>query len=173
MSAGGKVCKGCGQHKPLEAFYRCAAVKDGRAARCKSCRDQAHRVYYEANAEKLRADGRAARRKWSAENPERQREQNRRTRNTPAGKAADARKRKQHQTAGKPWGGALWERDRLVVLEREDGVCGICNEDVDPLDFTLDHIVPTSRGGLHTLDNLQLAHRSCNSRKHAREEVPA
>lgn len=58
--------------------------------------------------------------------------------------------------------------DDLVVLERYDGVCGICGEDVDPLAFEVDHIIPLSRGGGHSYANVQPAHRSCNRSKHAR-----
>jgi 5-methylcytosine-specific restriction endonuclease McrA len=57
--------------------------------------------------------------------------------------------------------------DPLVVLERYDGACGICGEDVDPFDHEMDHIVPISRGGPHTYANVQPAHRGCNRRKSA------
>lgn len=65
--------------------------------------------------------------------------------------------------------------DDLVVLEAADGVCGVCGEDVDPLDYEVDHIVPLSRGGLHCYANVQPAHRRCNRSKHARlpEELAA
>lgn len=54
----------------------------------------------------------------------------------------------------------------LVVLERDDGVCGICGEDVDPTHFHVDHILPLSRGGEHSYANTQPAHPVCNQRKH-------
>ena len=60
------------------------------------------------------------------------------------------------------------------VFERDDWVCGICHEPVDPAlrwpdgeSPSLDHIVPLSRGGSHSLDNVQLAHLLCNIRKGA------
>jgi 5-methylcytosine-specific restriction endonuclease McrA len=67
------------------------------------------------------------------------------------------------------------EVDALVLLERHDGVCGICGHDVDPLDFHIDHVVPLSRGGEHSYTNTQPAHPLCNKRKGARlpEEVAA
>lgn len=58
--------------------------------------------------------------------------------------------------------------DPLVVLERDDNICGICGGDVDPDDFHIDHIVPLARGGLHNYENTQAAHPSCNWAKSAR-----
>lgn len=61
-----------------------------------------------------------------------------------------------------------------VVFERDGWICQLCKEPVDPTisgrygaGATLDHIVPISIGGPHTYANVQLAHKSCNSRKHA------
>ena len=63
----------------------------------------------------------------------------------------------------------------LVVLERADGVCGICGEDVDPMEFHVDHIIPLARGGEHSYANVQPAHPFCNVSKGARlpEEMAA
>ncbi len=55
--------------------------------------------------------------------------------------------------------------DPLEVLLRDEGVCGICNERVDPRNFHVDHIVPLSAGGLHGYANVQVAHPRCNMRK--------
>lgn len=58
------------------------------------------------------------------------------------------------------------------IFERDNWVCGICGEVVDrtlthphPLSKSLDHIVPISRGGNHSRDNVQLAHLVCNIKK--------
>ncbi|MBR3157271.1 HNH endonuclease [Candidatus Saccharibacteria bacterium] len=51
----------------------------------------------------------------------------------------------------------LWENGRR---------CAICGKKIRNLDeLTVDHIVPKSKGGRHTIDNCQLAHKSCNSLK--------
>ena len=62
--------------------------------------------------------------------------------------------------------------DPYVVYERDRGRCQVCDESVnllvrepDPLAKTLGHIVLPSSGGPHTLDNVQLEHKTCNSRK--------
>lgn len=53
----------------------------------------------------------------------------------------------------------------FILLEMDDGICGICGEDVDPLNFHVDHIIPISRGGEHSYANAQVAHPVCNARK--------
>ena len=60
----------------------------------------------------------------------------------------------------------------VEVFERDDWLCGLCGEPVDkdlswpdPMSASLDHIIPLSRCGAHTLDNVQLAHLACNIRK--------
>ncbi len=58
------------------------------------------------------------------------------------------------------------------VYRKDKGVCQICGLEV-PFDTsssniwgaTVDHIIPLSKGGKHSLSNCQLAHRMCNSIK--------
>lgn len=51
-------------------------------------------------------------------------------------------------------------------------VCHLCGEGIsrhagkdDWMKVTLDHVIPLSRGGTHTWDNVRPAHRKCNERK--------
>lgn len=72
------------------------------------------------------------------------------------------------------------EYDGTVTLKRlikRNGLrCGICGGTCDPNDHswtdyfgamspTIDHIIPMSKGGGHTWDNVQVAHAICNSKK--------
>jgi len=69
--------------------------------------------------------------------------------------------------------GVGYEPIRLAtVLERDGWVCGICTEPIsraatypDPMQPSLDHIVPMSKGGSHTYSNVQAAHHRCNTLK--------
>lgn len=54
--------------------------------------------------------------------------------------------------------------DRLLVWERDGGLCGICGKLI-PGGFTIDHIIPLARGGKHCYENVQIAHSKCNNRK--------
>ncbi|MGW3427928.1 HNH endonuclease [Streptomyces melanosporofaciens] len=58
------------------------------------------------------------------------------------------------------------------VYERDQWTCGLCRQPVDPglawphpMSASVDHIVPLSRGGEHSMGNVQCAHLSCNARK--------
>jgi 5-methylcytosine-specific restriction endonuclease McrA len=58
--------------------------------------------------------------------------------------------------------------DPRIVFERDNGRCGICKQRVDPMSkWNVDHIIPVSKGGAHSYDNVQLAHGKCNRRKGA------
>jgi 5-methylcytosine-specific restriction endonuclease McrA len=59
-----------------------------------------------------------------------------------------------------------------AVLARDGTRCALCGSAVipsghkaDPLSATVDHKVPMSKGGGHTWENVQLAHRRCNVRR--------
>lgn len=56
---------------------------------------------------------------------------------------------------------------RNAVIRRDGYVCGICSEPVEPNDVHLDHIIPYSRGGPTTVENLRVTHSACNLRKGA------
>jgi 5-methylcytosine-specific restriction endonuclease McrA len=59
------------------------------------------------------------------------------------------------------------------VRERAGDVCEYCSlpQDSQEATFHVDHIVPRSRGGATTLDNLALACVTCSLRKAARQRV--
>ncbi len=79
--------------------------------------------------------------------------------------------------------------DRDITLEklynRDGGICALCGKSCDYEDYvfqgavfiagndypSIDHIEPLSKGGSHTWDNVQLAHKICNSKKSNRELI--
>lgn len=52
-----------------------------------------------------------------------------------------------------------------TVYENGHGVCAICGKPVSQQDFTIDHIIPLSRGGSNNIDNFQIACYDCNELK--------
>lgn len=65
-----RVCRKCGQEKPLEEFAKNKGCVLGRTHTCKQCEAEKYRKWREANLEKARESVR----KWRAANPEKVRE---------------------------------------------------------------------------------------------------
>lgn len=73
------------------------------------------------------------------------------------------------------------EKIQINDLVTRDGFdCQICNVVIDWAKRgerkwwpSLDHVVPISKGGLHTLSNTRMVHLGCNSKKRAKLEVYA
>ena len=65
-----------------------------------------------------------------------------------------------------------FERNKKKILATQN-VCGICGKPVDktipypnPMSACIDHIIPIDKGGHPSdIDNLQLAHMTCNRQK--------
>jgi hypothetical protein len=62
--------------------------------------------------------------------------------------------------------------EKLDVFKRDNGTCYICSENIDvllewphPKSFSIDHVVPLSKGGNNTLDNVASTHLRCNLSK--------
>lgn len=70
-----------------------------------------------------------------------------------------------------------------ALIKRDGGICYLCGKKVTKrrkfkrgekrgdmrMYPSVDHVIPVSRGGSHTWNNVKLAHRSCNSKKGGRE----
>lgn len=60
----------------------------------------------------------------------------------------------------------------VEVFERDEWTCHLCNQLIDRwrrgqdyMRATLDHVIPLSKGGKHTYDNVKAAHWRCNMDK--------
>lgn len=73
-----------------------------------------------------------------------------------------------------------WSINLDELIQRDCGICALCGQPVDTSAYhttaegyfithgtypSIDHIIPLSRGGTHTWNNVQLAHCKCNSLK--------
>ena len=172
-----KVCKKCGENKPLSEYHKKKQSKDGHESACKVCRNAERKAYYEANREKVTAQQKAyyeanreeilvANKAYHAEkyanDPEYRAQRN---------AAAIRRKRLLASAVQEPY-------LREDIFERDNWTCGLCDEPIDPeLRFpdsdsaSIDHIIPISHGGDDTPDNVQAAHLSCNLSKGNRVEL--
>lgn len=172
-----RTCPSCGGDGPFYEGYTSSYCKPCQQARTKDYADRnrdakraADRAYYRANAEKASADRRAnylankerdlARiKKWQQDNRERLR---------PIKAEVSARRRARKLNNGVEY------YKRQDIFDRDGGVCGICDGVVDPalvhpdpLSFSIDHVIPISKGGADAPSNVQTSHLECNVRKHA------
>ncbi|MGP9611117.1 HNH endonuclease [Corynebacterium sp. AOP36-E1-14] len=176
-----QTCRTCGESKPTSDYYKINS-KRGTRPDCKECHnDKTNRKKWEKRwgtqappPKQCRNCGktvsrrgatycaseecsRARKAQWFKDNLEKVREQNLRR------NAISKSPLQQVVTDDVTWAG---------VLERDDWECQLCGEKMDrnakapsPESATWDHIIPISKGGSHTWDNLQAAHRGCNCRK--------
>ena len=54
-----------------------------------------------------------------------------------------------------------WEKIRLDVMKRDNGICGYCGRKA----YVVDHIYPISKGGTSDFRNLVASCKACNSSK--------
>ena len=159
-----KICNVCGLEKAYSEFWvtRKGRTKDGYKGDCKDCAKARRRAWAAQNRDREQQWNRAKylatpetfkeqSKRWRKENPERWREMHR-------NKEAARRARVKN---------AFVERvEASVLFERDGGLCGICHESLDQ-DYHIDHIIPLVKGGMHSYENTQLAHPTCNLRKGA------
>lgn len=156
-----KACTQCDEYLPKVEFYEDPKRLDGRYSWCKACFKAHCRSAYdpEKDAERgaryrstpeAKERARERLRAWYAENPERAREQ---TRRYQARRSA----------------ATVEEVSYAAILEREGMVCHICGVDIQGMsDLHFDHVIPLSRGGAHSNDNIKPSHAACNLRKGAK-----
>lgn len=158
-----KQCTKCGDIKPLSCFNRKTASKDGFKPHCRDCQKAAGKQYYLANIDKERT--RARTKNATHEARARKRDWNHRN-------SAYFAERQRVRRALMKSNGPVESIDTLTLWYRDEGTCKLCEEKIDiglrfpdMQSMTVDHIVPLTKQGTHTWDNVQAAHFLCNTRK--------
>jgi 5-methylcytosine-specific restriction endonuclease McrA len=162
-----KKCTNCSETKPLDAFGKRKASKDGLDPRCRTCKADYLKDYYRKNSDHIKQKSketraknpdrkypetsRAASRKWKLENPERVRALNNRRRATKA-------------NASGTFTAEQWDA-RLAYYDGECVYCGTTD------DITIEHRIPLSRGGTNWPSNLVPACTTCNCKKGTKTET--
>lgn len=175
LADGRKVCTGCGESKPLDGFHRDASGTAGRRARCKVCETIIERERYLANVEESRRKQRERR----ARNLEAHREYDRlryeRDRDARIELATMHSQARRARLAN-----AVREKGvtRTALRKRDGDACHYCGVIMDfsratgrkfnSKHATVEHVIPLSRGGSHTMANSVLACRRCNCQKNSR-----
>ncbi|WP_408639330.1 HNH endonuclease [Nocardia yamanashiensis] len=87
----------------------------------------------------------------------------------------------------KKWGVEVERIFSSDIFERDKWICHICGQEVpiaqrkvrvigeehDPMSPVVDHVIPLSEGGDHTLENCRTAHWTCNAKKYRTIEYQA
>jgi 5-methylcytosine-specific restriction endonuclease McrA len=58
--------------------------------------------------------------------------------------------------------------NRTNLIARDQCSCQYCHIELSPKDTTVDHVIPRSKGGLSTWENVVIACRNCNRKKGGR-----
>ena len=59
------------------------------------------------------------------------------------------------------------------IAERDGWRCHICGKKVTEKTWSLDHLIPLSKGGTHIPENVALAHFACNTKRNVGNHIPA
>lgn len=70
---------------------------------------------------------------------------------------------------------AVGKVDYGEIVKRDEGICYLCESPIDmtlpkghPMTLSFDHVIPLSKGGPHSMENVRTTHARCNFKKGAR-----
>lgn len=166
----GKACCTCREGKSLESFHKDKGKKDGRSARCKECTAsrnaqfrQAHpdhnRIWRLANRAKV-AMYRSHNRRKNVDQVRRYRRFWKRTHRAVYNRLSHLR-RSRVAALHEAYTIQEW-RD---LCERYGNICLACGRQGN---LTVDHVIPISKGGSNSIENIQPLCGTCNSIKHSK-----
>lgn len=189
-----KRCSKCEALKPRQEFWKYAQGSDGLQSRCKSCskscaaashaenpglKKARAAAYYAANQADVLARTASWRRrnpekkreyaeKWHASNPEKARASVIAYQlNNPDASRIRLNNRRAKQQAN---GGELSKGLAVKLFKLQKGKCPCCARPLGR-DYHMDHIIPLSKGGANTYENMQLLRKRCNLQKQAKHPV--
>jgi 5-methylcytosine-specific restriction endonuclease McrA len=181
-----KVCARCFEKKPVSQFSSHRGELDGLQPECKVCNSERYKLRGDKISAKMRAERlnwtpeqfqveRDRWNSWKAANRERHREYQRRhyeankhlyqasrERNR-ANRALQESERRARKAAS---GGTITLEAWKIRCHAFHYQCYLCGEQLDERTVTMDHVMPLSRGGSHTIENVAPACGFCNCSKH-------
>jgi 5-methylcytosine-specific restriction endonuclease McrA len=197
MNIEGKECKKCGKFKGFDKFHKNKQSKDGHVNKCKVCKSQydknpeltmKRKRNYQENTEEILQRNKKYRQKnakqiseqkkqYYTEHSEQIKKRMKIYWKTESGKETkfkDSLKKRSND-----FNVVFSPVKRMGILDRDNWECRRCGVSVHDESTGnwnthdkahIDHIIPLSKGGPSTLDNLQTLCRTCNLSKSAKEE---
>lgn len=155
-----KACSTCKKEQPSSQYSVCSKVKSGLNARCKTCEKLRHKKDYESNKDYNIEWAR----KYREENYERRREVEKKSH------AKNKEKYRPAHNARQSVRNKILTEKKYLILDKElhkiyNSPCFNCGSMENQ---SLDHIIPVSRGGNHSIGNIMTLCLKCNMSKHAR-----
>ncbi len=155
-----KVCSTCKKDQPDKAYSVCSKVKSGLNARCKTCEKNRHKKDYETN----KSYNLEWAKNYRLSNYKNRLEIERKSRYKNKVKIRPAKNARQRIRNKVIQGGTY------LILDKElrkvyNSPCFQCGSMEDQ---SLDHIVPISRGGSHSVGNIMTLCLPCNKSKRAK-----
>lgn len=164
----------------------CAKCKENKTGThtsyCVTCYNAYKRAWYQSNREKESARcaaynkanpqvPAASMQRARLKNPEKYREYSRQYRADNPDKASlwDAGKKAKRRASIDATIDKISPQQWLGIKQQYKHHCAYCLKPFKKL--TMDHVVPLARGGSHTAENIVPACQSCNSAKHARDQL--
>lgn len=188
-----KACQQCEETKSIECFCLNRRNADGRNNRCKTCVNEMSRKRHKErviNDPVYRTKKYEQSKTYRTENPEKSKESSDKWRQANLDRVKNNHKKwrarnsrteymREWSRANRDKRDAAYNKWRAAkkgssttetiikqnVWDRDKGMCGICGDPADFSNWHLDHIIPLSRGGTHTLENVQVSHVYCNLSK--------
>jgi 5-methylcytosine-specific restriction endonuclease McrA len=163
------TCKACQETKSVDHFYRAPSNRSGYMLICKECKITQALAWRKANPEKVRAQRRKRkedlqyrqkeRKRYREKNPDKHRESLQRWKR----KNPHKKKQYKYEYRSKLKGNSslISEKDLKRLAEATCSACGRAD------DLTLEHVIPVERGGSHSIGNLIILCRKCNSSKNS------
>lgn len=187
MTNNTKSCTVCKNIKPYSDFYSDKRASDGLYSKCKSCHNLVSKNYKKNNPEKVKQDGTQYREKnkdrehargkaWRAKYPEKEYQRHLKyyvnnyekvQAKTLAWQRANPEKLSNyyHSRRAKKLNNGVFFISSKEMNKLYKKPCVYCGKTDD---ITVDHVIPITRGGRHSIGNLVPACGSCNYSKNAK-----
>ena len=173
---GTRECTGCGERKALDQFDKDQNASHGRKSKCKACRSEQMHALYMRDPESRREYKRRRLREDPAHVRYLDKKRYQRNREKRVALATEA----VHVRRARLAGGKVERGISRRSLRERDGefycYCGCkmrfrlkAKGEYDPRLAAIEHVLPISKGGSHTWDNVRLSCWECNVRQGNRQ----